>query len=234
MQVTLSKAKRYGWVVLLCMSLCQSIFAHSGEDFNAINCKISFPQSSASNVNTIYIPFGLIGRLIVVQASVNEIAGNFIFDTGSERLLLNKDYITSPPNSRLVTALGNTGGLQATEKRVDSLFLDQLFIPDLLAHVVDLDHIEIKKNTKVIGILGYNVFKDFEILIDFPNSRLRLSRIDKNGNRIDKKLPWELPTDSLSFEMAKHFIILKAVVNTVTINMILDSGAELNLIDRRV
>lgn len=233
MQHCLFKGKRFGWLVLLCISFCQINYASPGGYDNTVKCELNFPQSSTSNVNTIYIPFGLVGRLIVVQASVNEIAGNFIFDTGSERLLLNKDYITCPPNSRLVTALGNTGGLQATEKRIDSLFLDQLFIPDLLAHVVDLDHIEVKKNTKVIGILGYNVFKDFEILIDFPNSRLQLSRIDKNGIRIDKRPPWESPVDSLSFDMIKHFIVVKAVVNTIHMKMILDSGAELNLIDRK-
>ena len=121
-----------------------------------------------------------------------------------------------------------------SEKRVDSFYLDQLVIPNLLAHIVDLNHIEIKKNTKFIGILGYNVFKDFEILIDFPYNRLRLSRIDKSGARVDKTPPWEAPLDSISFDLKRHFIVVKSVINAVSLDMILDSGAELNLIDRKV
>ena len=229
-----SICKRKFLLLLYCTGLWSLAFCHECEEIPAFHCILEFPQAAVSSVNTIYIPFGMVGRLIVVQAQVDGVAGNFIFDTGSERLLLNKDYVTSTPNSRLVTAVGNTGALHVMEKRVDSLSIDQLKIPALLAHVVDLNHIEIKKNTKVLGILGYNVFRDFEILIDFPNSRLRLSRIDKDGARLDQNLPWEVPYDSLEFEMKKHFIVVRSVVNSVNLDMILDSGAELNLIDRRV
>jgi hypothetical protein len=220
-------------LLLFWISTCTFCIADGDKEITT-TCQLLFPQSATSSVNTIYIPFRLVGRLMVVEAEVDAIRGNFIFDTGSERLLLNKDYITCSPSAKMVASVGNTGGLQAKEHRIDSISLEQLTIPDLLAHVVDLNHIEVKKNTKILGILGYNVFKDFEILIDFPNSRLRLSRIDKNGNRVDGTLPWEKPVDSLNFEMKKHFIVVKSVINYVTLDMILDSGAELNLIDRKV
>src|SRR5688500_9920445 len=197
-------------------------------------CNISFPQSASANVNTIYIPFTLVGRLMIVQATVNNLTGNFIVDTGSERLLLNKDYIVATTPGKMITAVGSTGLVGAVEHRVDSLRLDRLSIYNLLGHLVDLDHIEIKKNTKITGILGYNVFKDYELFIDFLNSRIVMSRLDKNGLRLDRTAAWEKPYDSLSFELKKHFIVLRPVVNNVQLEMILDSGAELNLIDRRV
>lgn len=195
---------------------------------------LSFPESASANINTIYIPFTLVGRLMIVQAKADGISGNFIVDTGSERLLLNKDYIAAPVPGRLVTSIGNTGLLNVAEHQVDSLRLEQLTISNLLAHVVDLNHIEIKKNTTIRGILGYNVFKDFELFIDFPNGRIVLSRLDKNGFRLDKTAPWELPYDSLSFELKKHFIVIRSSVNNIYLDMILDSGAELNLLDRKV
>lgn len=197
-------------------------------------CTIAFPQSAIPDVNTIYIPFTLVGRLMIVQATVDTVRGNFIVDTGSERLLLNKDYVRSTVPGRMVTALGNTGPLPAEEYQTDSLHMERLKITNLLAHLVNLDHIEVKKNTRITGILGYNVFRDFELLIDFPNSRIVLSRVDKNGARLDPVKPWERPYDSLSFELKKHFIVVRSVVNNVPLDMILDSGAELNLIDRRV
>ena len=199
----------------------------------AFVCELSFPQSNP-HINTIYIPFHLVGRLMIVQARVDTVSGNFIVDTGSERLLLNRDYMAGNPADRMITAVGNTGLLHAREHQVDSLHLDQLRISNLLAHVVDLDHIETKKNTKIIGILGYNVFKDFELFIDFPNSRIVLSRVNKHGNRLDPVPSWEVPYDSLTFELKKHFIVVRTIVNKMDLEMILDSGAELNLIDRRV
>jgi hypothetical protein len=42
------------------------------------------------------------------------------------------------------------------------------------------------------------------------------------------------PYDSISFVLRKHLIVLDAEVNAVRVRMILDSGAELNLIDRGV
>jgi len=195
--------------------------------------QLSFPGASSAGVNTMYVPFTLVGRLMVVKASADRIKGNFIIDTGSERLLLNKDYVSESEGNILITSIGNTGVLHVTEQTVDTLHLDQLTIPNLIAHVVDLNHIEIKKNTSIHGVLGYNVFKEFELFIDFPNSRIVLSRLDKNGVRIDRTAAWEKPYDSLSFELKKHFIVLRTVVNNVNLDMILDSGAELNLIDRK-
>ena len=200
---------------------------------NEVTCDISFPQA-AVNLNTIYIPFTLTGHLMVVEAMADGRKGNFIVDTGSERLLLNKKYLPELLPGNPVTAIGNTGLLSGTEEHVDSLFIDQLYITDLIAHVVDLNHIEIKKNTKVLGILGYNVFRQFELFIDFPNSRIVLSRVDKNGKRLDPALPWETPYDSMSFVLKKHLIVLNTMVNGVRLEMILDSGAELNLIDHKV
>ncbi len=198
-----------------------------------IECNVSFPEAAISSVNTIYIPFTLVGQLMVVQARVDTHVGNFIVDTGSERLLLNKDYVKETTN-KAVTAVGNTGFLTVSEKQVDSLNIDQLAVYNLLAHIVDLNHIELKKNTRILGILGYNVFQYFELFIDFQNSRIVLSRVDKKGTRLDSIAYYELPYDSLTFTLQKHLIVVQAIVNGMKVEMIMDSGAELNLIDRRI
>jgi len=227
-----------GFVVMtLLFGLCAFAFGNPAGSYpidkHELSCDISFPQAAA-NLNTIYIPFTLVGHLMIVEAQADGRKGNFIVDTGSERLLLNKEYLPELLPGKPITAIGNTGILSGTEEHVDSLYLDQLYITDLIAHVVDLNHIEIKKNTKVLGILGYNVFRQFELFIDSPNARIVLSRVDKNGKRLDPALPWEIPYDSMSFVLKKHLIVLNTMVNGVRLEMILDSGAELNLIDHKV
>ncbi len=197
-------------------------------------CDVSFPDAMVTNINTIYIPFTLVGRLMIVQARIDTFTGNFIIDTGSERLLLNQDYIQFTGREKMITAVGNTGAVSVKEKMVDSLYLDQLFITNVMAHVVDLNHIEVKKNTRILGILGYNVFEKFELFIDFQNKLIVLSRVDRRGTRLDSIAYYERPYDSLSFELKKHLIVVPVIINGVRTEMILDSGAELNLIDRRI
>lgn len=171
---------------------------------------------------------------MVVKATVGMHTGNFIFDTGSERLLLNADDFKADPNNNALTATGNTGSLTVREKMVDSIHIDQLSISNILAHIVDLDHIEIKKNTKFLGIIGYNVFQHFEVFIDFQNKLLVFSRLDRKGERLDSIAYYEVPVDSMNFILQKHLIVVPVTINGVKMEMFIDSGAELNLIDRKV
>ena len=195
---------------------------------------LQFHQSFFSGINTIYIPFTLVGQLIVVEARVDTITGNFIMDTGAERLVLNQQYFGRERHSSVASS-GNTGPVSAASwTTVDSIGIERLSIMDLRAHLVDLHHIELKKNTRIIGILGYHVFSAFEIFIDFQNHVIGLSMVDRDGQRVDRSTTWESPADSVGFLLKNHLIVVNTVVNGTKFRMILDSGAELNLLDRRV
>ena len=172
---------------------------------------------------------------MVVEAKVDTVSGYFIVDTGSERLVINKNHYEPGLQSLPVVSAGNTGFVQSVVARnIDSLKLELLVIKNLYAHFLDLGHIELKKNTRIAGILGYDVFKNFELFIDFPERRIVLFRLNKQGNRIDQQTRSGVPADSLDFVLRRHLIHVVTEINHVKIKMILDSGAELNLIDRHV
>jgi len=201
----------------------------------SIICNVSFPQAAIADINTLYIPFTLVGQLMVVEARVDTVSGLFIVDTGSEHLVMNKKHYAPHVGALSVFSTGNTGVVEsAVATNVDSLRIQLLVIKNLFAHIVDLSHIEVKKNTRIAGILGYDVFKKFELFIDFPERRIVLCRLDRTGLRVDRLAVREIPSDSISFILKNHFIQLAATVNGVKLKMILDSGAELNLIDRHV
>ena len=61
----------------------QSIIANGKKD-------ITFPKAEKINEYTTRIPFKLIDHLIVVEAELMNKKGNFIIDTGSYSLILNK------------------------------------------------------------------------------------------------------------------------------------------------
>lgn len=195
---------------------------------------LAFPQA-VSDINTVYIPFTLVGQLMMVEAKVDTLSGLFIVDTGSERLVINKQHFTPNLESMPVVTAGNTGLVASTVgQHIDSTRIQLLVLEDLYAHIVDLGHIETKKNMRIAGILGYDVFKSFELFIDFPQRRIVLFRTDRSGNLVDPSAQWEVPYDSANFVLKKHLIQVEGLVNSVKLKLILDSGAELNLIDRRV
>ncbi len=224
------KSFRYGHtiVALLICCLSQVLSAENG----TINCSVTFPQGVSVTQNTIYIPFRMVGRLIAVEARVDTQQGFFFLDTGASDLLLNQNYFEGESTIASTNAFGVGGDIgQLSTRRVDTLFWDGLEIKDLEGHVVSLTHIEETKRTKVIGILGFKVFRDFEILIDYSIRQLIITRVDKKGNRLDRDAIFQVPIDSMDFKLIGHAIVMSAQVNGVKLKLGLDTGAELNLLD---
>ena len=200
-----------------------------------VNCSVSFPQGVTVSQNTIYIPFRMIGRLIAVEAKVDTQQGFFFLDTGASDLLLNKHYFEGESAIASTNSYGVGGDIgQLMTHRVDTLFWDGLEIKDLQGHVVSLKHIEETKRAKVLGILGYKVFSNFEILIDYSIRQLIITRVDKKGNRLDRDAIFQAPVDSLDFKLIGHAIVIPAQVNGIKLKLALDTGAELNLLDVKV
>ncbi|MCB0588964.1 MAG: hypothetical protein KDD06_26985, partial [Phaeodactylibacter sp.] len=196
---------------------------------------IEFPRRTSLGRHTIRVPFELAGRLIVVEAAVEGISGNFILDTGSSHLILNASHFDGGLSRRTVAAAGSTGSVEeASIRPVRDFVCDSLFFDNLQAHVIDLSHIEEKKNIRVLGLIGYEVLKDFEVLIDFQLQQATLTRLNEQGERLDSLAILEEPEDSLSFQLKGHVIILDGWVDKTPVKFGLDSGAELNLLHSRV
>lgn len=199
------------------------------------NCPFRFTQALSDNVHTIRIPFKVVGRLIAVQAKADTVEGTFIIDTGAERLLLNKRYFYggAKVTSRSVYgASGKVGGVKT--KVLDSLQWDSWSLERPQAHLVDLSHIEAKRKSRIVGIIGYELLKDYEVLIDYPFKQIVLTRLDNKGFRLDKQAFLNEPMDSMDFNLSRHGIILEGSVLGTPLKFNLDTGAEINLIDRQV
>lgn len=225
------------WLAGVCMFAPRQLL-HAAEspppDDFFFSCDLQFPLAIQSGPYTIHVPFKMVGRLIAVEAQVDTVAGTFIIDTGAERLLLNKKHYRERGLEQLAS-MGNTGAVTAVTPRwVDSLVWDNLLFKNVLANVVDLTHIEQKKHIRLVGIIGQNVFEDFELFLDFQTQQLTLTRVNKNGDRLDPEAIWETPYDSLDFKLVRHLIMLEAEVQGRKMKFNLDSGAEVNLLDHKV
>jgi len=60
----------------------------------------------------------------------------------------------------------------------------------------------------LLGIIGHNILKDYEVFIDLYLNQITLSKVDKHGNKYDAKVYAETISDSLDFDLKKHTIVV--------------------------
>lgn len=177
------------------------------------------------------IPFTLNGGLIIIQAKINDSIGNFIIDTGAEGLVLNSQHFNgSVDESRGYYGVSGRGKTLNVRQN-NNVLVEGLDFRDINADVVDLSFLEVKKETKILGLIGYNLLKDFEIMFNYRGRFISLSRVDSKGNVIDP-MPFILDKkDSLSFTLGNFIPVIDVTVNGTRKKFAIDSGAEVNLLD---
>ncbi|RED43434.1 aspartyl protease [Winogradskyella eximia] len=198
---------------------------------------IIFTKAEIVNASTTRIPFKIVDQLIVVEVELLNIEGNFIIDTGSETLILNSVHFKTTTRFRQENkqASGVHGNIDnVREKLLDKLSIESLNLEQLNADVIDLSHIEKIKKIEVLGIIGYNVLKDFEIFIDMHLNQITLSKTDKNGELLSKKVYAETIHDSINFKLKNHTIVLDALIENHKVKFGLDTGAEYNQLNKKL
>ncbi len=205
----------------------------ANEEENPI--EILFPRAEFLNEHTARIPFKVVDQLIVVEAEFLNQKGNFIIDTGSERLVLNKVHF--PKGQRLKRKKGETTGVtriidQPYERKLSEFILHNFNLKNKKSDVIDLSHIEKSKKMHLLGIIGYNILKDYEVFIDLYLNQITLSRVDKNGDKLDTKVYAETIMDSLDFQLKRHTIVVSGFVNDRKVRFALDTGAEFNQLNK--
>jgi predicted aspartyl protease len=183
------------------------------------------------------IPFTRVGNLIVIQAKVDSSEGNFILDTGAPKLILNMTYFRNyPSHSGENESGGITGETQASPTMVESLSFGPIKYYKADADRVNLGHIENSKGIKILGLLGMQLFKRFEMIIDYEKSLIYLHLINKKEASTYK-------SDMLRDESAYHTFPVKLMDNKLVtygeiagkkLTFLIDTGAESNVLDSRL
>lgn len=185
------------------------------------------------------IPFSRAGNLIIIRVKVDTVEGNFILDTGAPGLVLNIPYF------RKYTALeqpdeiqgGITGSVEDGGRvHIDSLSFGPVHYFKAEANRINLGHIENRRGIKIHGLLGMQLFKQFEMIIDYENNLIYLHHITKKDG---KKYRHSLLQDTSAYiETPVDFIENKLITYVYSqgkkLSFVVDSGAESNLIDSRL
>ena len=222
--------------VLLFLIIC-SIPLYATDGIYLENTPFHFTKAQRVNKHTTRIPFKLVDRLIVIEGELKGKKGEFIFDTGSEKLLINKVHF---PNLVLHDdRISNTSGIldyvdNPIQKRIQNFSLNSLSLYNKTSDLIDLSHVEHSKKIKILGIIGYSILKDYEVFVDLYLNQITLTKTDKQGNTLGKDVYLEKIVDSVSFRLKKHAILIDGFINKSKVVFALDSGAEFSQINNRI
>lgn len=201
--------------------------------------RITLLAKQGSDSSSAVISFSRAGNLILVRARVDTMEGNFILDTGAPTLVLNltyfRDYpMTIVPDAQQGSMTGNSAPLMRTQ--VLTVAIGNMNYSQLEADVVNLGHIENSRGVQVMGLLGMELFRQCEMIIDYENNLIYLHRIGKaeSSSYRHAMLADVNAFYSIPIEMIDNRIIAKTEVGGKKLRLVVDCAAESNVLDSRL
>ncbi|MCK9638908.1 MAG: pepsin/retropepsin-like aspartic protease family protein [Prolixibacteraceae bacterium] len=193
---------------------------------------ISYTPENDQKIDSVIIPLKRAGRLLLVEANVDGETGNLLFDTGANNLVLNSTYFRSHVRSDASSPSGITGSVGTVEQiTIDKIEFANLTYKKIKADLTNLGHIENSRGIKILGLFGFNMIRDFEIILDTKNNQLKLYRIDKTGNRIVSGPSKFRPDYSQLFKTNSNILFLSGKIGGRTLDFCFDTGAETNVVN---
>ena len=198
-----------------------------------------FIYTIASDSLSCIIPFNRVDNLIVLKARVDTTEGNFILDTGAPHLVLNltyfRDYPITTRHDEEQTSIGGRG-TASNKTTVGELVFGAMTFHKLDADLTNLGNIENAKRLKVLGLLGLDLFRQCELIIDFEKSLIYLHRIGKKETSVyrhemlnDTSLYRTFPIDVSNGRMTTS-----TEVAGKKLKLVIDCAAESNILDSRL
>ena len=172
-------------------------------------------------------------NLIVTQAVINGEEHNFIIDSGCPILYLNSKYFRGSEDNgtRVSTSEDVNGKISGGQDviYVDSFDFNGIHADSIKVMMSDLSHLE--NGTEVYGLIGYDVYKDYDLLFDYKGKTLTLIDPDYTETFLkERKYEYE----EVPFEMSKamrHIPLINGQIDTSSLTFGIDCGASSDLLD---
>ena len=183
------------------------------------------------NSDSVVIPLKRAGRLFLIEAKIDDQIGNLVFDTGANGLVLNNTYFRNYTKSAGGISNGITGNVGPVEQiAIGKIEFSGISYKNLKADLVNLGHIENHRGVKILGLIGFSMMRNLEIIIDPQNSELKLIRIDKRGERVNH-IASEFKTDFIQkIEGNTNIVFIRGRIAGKSLNFCFDTAAETNAI----
>ncbi len=193
------------------------------------------PAPMADFKSTLVVPIKRAGNLIIIEATVDSLEGNFVLDTGAPYLVLNETYFRDAPHVEDQDAGGVNGQADGSFKTyVHNFKILDLQYSRLTADVTDLSAIENGRGIKILGLLGTRLFSKFALTIDVYHGELYIQKLDDKGEIPETERVFRNPFLVTSFKYINDVVFMKGAINEHPLWFAFDTGAETSLLEYRV
>lgn len=183
------------------------------------------PERTRLESQLIVLPATQIGgHLIIESRQDRRVVARFLVDTGSSVTLLSPEFANrvgsgpadyNGPQVRVRGADGRTATLPSVAVR--RLELGEARFEDVQALVYDLSTLSAHLGVKIDGILGFPLFRDTLLTLDYPGSRVLLTPVGA---------PALTPGSSFTFNATSRVPLVPVQVGDRTLLVLIDSGSD--------
>lgn len=181
-------------------------------------------EEDAAPLTRVEFPMKLIGGLVVVEADDEGGPWNFLIDTGSSATLVSPEFAIrrrsrlKPPDNSPVWLRDASGSAVP----VESVLLEKIdFGPahfrSVRALVYDCSVISDHLGIKIDGVLGFQLFNDARLTLDYPGRRIVMS---------EHRDPTPLRGQILPFSYQNGVPMIEATIDNHPILALIDSGSD--------
>ena len=172
--------------------------------------------------------------MILVRAQANGKSGWFILDTGVSDLILNSKHYPPPSvikgweQGRLLDVHGFSQAMIAV--KVQSFWWGDLHRHRFPAETSDLRSLETVLGREILGLIGMEVLRGLELIVDYERELLILRRPSANS---DCELCPAKPDFLLPMDFQLHLPVLEAELgDSRKVKLGLDTGSSLSLLNK--
>ncbi|WP_276495806.1 aspartyl protease family protein [Pontibacter litorisediminis] len=185
-----------------------------------------------TNRNKITLPFKLVHNLIVLPVRINNSEPlNFILDSGVKNTLITQLYFSDSldlngSNKIKIRGLGEGHTIEALHSTGNNMYMPGIKGENHTVYVLleEVFNLSLRMGMPVHGIIGYDIFKNFIVKVNYSNETLTLYRPDYKVKK--KRKAEEYP---LQIEDAKPYLyatVRQYNGDSLDVKLIVDTGAS--------
>ncbi len=174
--------------------------------------------------NSFETSFELLDRMIIVEAKLDGKIGKYILDTGSPMLILNKS-----PEKKSTTLGGISGNGEAELIKVNNFQWAGISNNEIDAIAFDMSNLEKTLGYKINGLIGQNIYNNYELFLDVANQKVRLFKAFRS--KLHKKNKYQ---QRISFSNKSHLPIITVKIDGKKYRFGIDTGAEVNVLNKNL
>lgn len=171
-------------------------------------------------------PFVESNNLMFVKGTVNGRTGYLLMDTGSSDLLLNSRYFSRDTSEEGMQGMMSTvNGLRTRPGRafVHELKWGNLVAKDTRGQLHDCSQMETPSISPLLGVIGFEQLRNVAVSFD---GKARTVEVSASGKDVETSSPQA----TIHFSYFLHTPILYTTIGQRTYPMLLDTGAQVNLL----